>query len=188
MNNDNELKRLIAEYFDGNTTLAEENRLRVLLSQSDDRSTEAEEARAVLSLFAASRKLEAANRDYSPKPSAAKPQRKYRYFMRLSVAAAIVTVLFAAATALLLPSADLQEGTGRDLLAGMSSSSKSLTSNRPSACFARIGGETTNDPDAVESIVLSQLGEIGAASGNLTQTVDNDISIISEFIKQQNNI
>lgn len=184
---DKELKRLIASYFDGDTTLAEERHLRELLAHCDDHSAEAEEARAVLSLFSTGRQMQAQGQLLAT-PRQAKPtHRKQHHFMRVAIAAAAVTILFAAATALLLPSADFSGNNGK-LFADLKSPGKTFSSNSASVCYANIGGETTNDQAAVEAIVFSQLGEIGEASGNLSKTVDNEISTISELIKLQNNI
>lgn len=107
--------------------------------------------------------------------------------MRVAIAAAVVTILFAAATALLLPSADLSGNNGK-LFADLKSPVKTFSGNSASVCYANIGGETVNDQAAVEAIVFSQLGEIGEASGDLSKAIDNDISIISELIKPQSNI
>lgn len=54
-----ELDMLIDRYFEGETTLAEENRLRLLLATSASREPKVEEARAVMGVFAVARKHDA---------------------------------------------------------------------------------------------------------------------------------
>jgi len=50
-----ELDRLIARYFDGETTLDEERKLRKMLASPDATENAADEARAVMGIFAAQR-------------------------------------------------------------------------------------------------------------------------------------
>lgn len=52
-----EMYRLIRRYFDGETSSADESRLRSLLSLSGDRSDDVEEARAVMGVFATARNI-----------------------------------------------------------------------------------------------------------------------------------
>lgn len=54
-----ELDTLIDRYFEGETTLAEENRLRLLLATSASSEPKVEEARAVMGVFAMARKQDA---------------------------------------------------------------------------------------------------------------------------------
>lgn len=87
--NQHELDRLIARYFDGETSLAEERRLRLLLARPEATGDAADEARAVMGVFAAQR-------------AAMHTQRRTRRTAPWRVAAAI-TLIAGVAVALLLP-------------------------------------------------------------------------------------
>lgn len=87
--NQHELEKLIARYFDGETSLAEERRLRMLLARPEATGEAADEARAVMGVFAAQR-------------ASMRPQRRTSRTAPWRAAAAIAMIV-AVAMALLLP-------------------------------------------------------------------------------------
>ena len=90
--NQHELDRLIARYFDGETSLAEERRLRLMLARPEATGDAADEARAVMGVFAAQR-------------ASMRPQRRAHRSAPWQAAAAIALIA-AVAVALLLPRPD----------------------------------------------------------------------------------
>lgn len=167
MNDNMTLHQLIQLYFDGETTLAQERQLRTMLSLSDDRSAEAEEARALLSFFSASRSIEPAQQlpamSHSPKPIARK---RLKAFRNLVAAAVAIAVLLGGAM-LWFPSASLSAGADSGCLA-----------------YARVQGESTHDPSRIDDLIFSQLSEMSDAAGDVRQSVDEELVNMSILLNQ----
>lgn len=177
------LKRLIDSYFEGTTSLAEEKLLRRLLAESDDRSEAAEEARAVLGVFAVSRRL----------PSAAPvstSRRKRRLPLRAvaSVAASLAVIIIGTVALVKMPGRDISstaslttphemKSTGSDtthLLAysqGIPHGGISLAV----ASASTLPRDLTSDDD-IDNIIGREMGYMAEAERTVYESIADDFN------------
>lgn len=173
------LNELIERYFNAETTLEEESLLRNMLAKSSDRSAEVEEARAVMSYLA----MTPAKRSTEKR---LKPQR--RKGLRYAVAAAVAMAVLIGSVALWLPSMDFDGGGSKRLAMANRPDTRRIAmigSGEYQRAHATVGGKVVDDVADIESMVISQLNEISAASGSLQKAVDDEISTISQLFNQQ---
>lgn len=151
--------QLIERYFDGLTTLAEEDQLRRWLAVSTDRSAPAEQARAVMGVFAASRAAEGV--------SASGPVR-FRS-LRVAMAAAAAVALLVVGSIWWWRASEQLDRDGA-LMAEV--------------CSASVGGIRVDNRTEVEALMLDQIGEISLASSDMRQALDDDMASIADAINQ----
>lgn len=152
------IERLADAYFEGETSLSEEKELRMILASHPEIVTqEAEELRAILGLFAATRVQE--------RP-AATTSRKPRMRRVLKPVLAITTS--AAATVAILIGLSSQDAQAADT----------------EVCFTRVGEITIENPQKVKDAALGEMRLIVEASEELNSSVAADFSLLREGLDE----
>lgn len=147
------LNRLIDRYFNGATSLADERRLREALADPRYEGANVDAARAVMGVFAASRRLDSA------KPSLGLNSRHRRGFSAIASAAASIALLFVASVALTARGAD----------------------NDLSKAYARVGTTTINDPNAISQMIVADLASISEASASVEESIFEGLSVFDDI-------
>lgn len=150
----NEANRLIARYFDGLTSTAEERRLRQLLADAEVTGREADEARAVLSYAAMSGRTASV--------ATAERQRPVR---RWSTAASVAASIIAVAT-----------------LGWWAFAGDGDAGDQSADCIAYVDGIRIDDPQQVRDIVDTELSLFGQASDAVADDITDDLNSISSAI------
>lgn len=151
----NEANRLIARYFDGLTSTAEERRLRQLLADAEVTGREADEARAVLSYAAMSGRT----------VSVATAERQHPPVRRWSAAASVAASIVAAAT-----------------LGWWAFAGGGAAGDQSADCIAYVDGHRIDDPQQVRDIVDTELSLFGQASDAVADDITDDLNSISSAI------
>lgn len=152
------IERLADAYFEGETSLSEEKELRMILTSHPEIVTpEAEELRAILGLFAATRIQE--------RPSVA-TSRKPRMRRVLEPVLAITTS--AAATVAILIGLSSQNAQAADT----------------DICFTRVGEITIENPQKVKDVALGEMKLIVEASEELSNSMAADFSLLREGLDE----
>lgn len=184
MNENTSLHKLIELYFDGTATSEQERELRALLARSNDRSPEAEEARALLSFFSMARDMDAQIHDLQPHDARQaapdtrlatprsvtvrqKASRRYLRPLRTAVAAAVAIAFLIGGALMWFPSTSLSAGSDSGCLA-----------------YAHVQGKSTNDISRIDDMILSQLTEMSDAAVDVRQSVDEELVNMSILLSQ----
>lgn len=192
-NEHDELHKLIERYFEGMTTLGEEARLRSLLVNPAYRSAEADEARAVMGLFACARRNEA--------PLAAKSagkrvgRRRSSVWVAISAAASVAIIICAALSLTKSTVGDIPERSSMAQLAGMRYGHDSIAqlmddTGTPGHVNARrtvagcaSGVRHLDDPDEVAALISSEMGYMAEAERSIYESVADDFCTISGVLQ-----
>lgn len=157
INNEREdLYSLIKRYFEGETSSADESRLKSLLSRSEDRSEEVEEARAVLGVFATSRVL-------MKRTATTGRKRIHRFFAPLGAVASVAALLV--------------------MSIGVATNTRASDLNK---CYVSIGGHVINDRNTVEALVIADIASIAEASQSVDKSVTDGLNLLGESLEQSN--
>lgn len=183
-----QLLQLIERYFDGETTTAEEHRLRQLLATTECEAPEVEDARAVMGVFAVARHQKATLD--ALKSSSATPVRhpvsgKKRFipFAAISAAASVAVIIVAVLT--ILSPRQMSES---NLVANNSTSAfDSITKMKMGATISGLQGgrmiamATTasrvnrpETPDEIASLISSEMSLMAEAEDYIYESITED--------------
>lgn len=180
----NQLLELVDRYFEGETSLAEEKQLRRMLAETDSDTAEIEEARAVMGIFATSRRQPA-----SADTPAAGPRRRRRTFPLAAISAAASVVVIIVAVLSLLHPASMSE---HELMASTS------VSKYDSIARMRMeisqGGVHTHgllamatarlikpeSPDEVDALISSEMGLMAEAERSVYESIAEDFTLLRD--------
>lgn len=163
--NNNELDRihyLIDRYFEGETSLAQEQELRRLVAtQSESADPAIREARAVLGYFAEGRHADEQPMEEQPteKLYVGKRTGRFIHVSRIAGIAAAIAVVAIIGVKL--------HGLG------------SATSD----CYTYVGSRCITDRDAVEAAIFSDLKAVSEASENVEDEITDDINLLHEALQ-----
>lgn len=194
-----ELHRLVERYFDGDTTPAEERRMRRLLAESDDMSDDIEAARAVTGIFAAARKIAASqslpsenslNTPSSPEASA--PSRRSHIWAAISVAASVALLV---ALVMKLTFSGNMLDKGGEQFAGQPglphSDSVAMLASGESRSVASYRGMALSqgnvrhivDDDDVAALISTEMGYMAEAERSVESSVEADFNSLSGILQ-----
>lgn len=193
-NNDvnDELLRLVDRYFEGETSTAEERRLRTLLAVSDSEAEEVNAARAVMGVFATARR---AGDDAG---SVKSPRRRRRALLATVSVAASVAIIIGAALSVSDISIGKQPSGGTMMLASdagnrqwrhdsiamlMKGDGKSNRQARHSVAMASARVNTPDNPDDIAALISSEMGCMAEAQRSVYESITDDFVSISEIMK-----
>ncbi len=193
-NNDvnDELLRLVDRYFEGETSTAEERRLRTLLAASDSEAEEVNAARAVMGVFAVARR---AGDDAG---SVRAPRRHRRALLAtVSVAASVAIIIGAAlsvsdisigkqpsgGTMMLASDAGNRQGRHDSIAMLMKGDGKSNRQARHSVAMASARVNTPDNPDDIAALISSEMGCMAEAQRSVYESITDDFVSISEIMK-----
>ena len=190
-NNDvnDELLRLVDRYFEGETSTAEERRLRTLLAVSDSEAEEVNAARAVMGVFATARR---AGDDAG---SVKSPRRAL--LATVSVAASVAIIIGAAlsvsdisigkqpsgGTMMLASDAGNRQGRHDSIAMLMKGDGKSNRQARHSVAMASARVNTPDNPDDIAALISSEMGCMAEAQRSVYESITDDFVSISEIMK-----
>lgn len=184
-NNHDELLRLVDRYFEGETSLEEERLLRRLLAESESRSAEVEEARAVMGLFACAR---------SGAPCRRKERRSL--WFPISVAASIAVIIGTVITlsnmsigkmptqeALAMASQADSHGDRHDSIAQLMPGEKRTAGHIGNSDAAAAGSIRCPDtPDEAAALISSEMGYMAEAQRTTYESMADDLVSIASII------
>ena len=192
-NNDvnDELLRLVDRYFEGETSTAEERRLRTLLAVSDSEAEEVNAARAVMGVFATARR---AGDDAG---SVKSPRRRRRALLATVSVAASVAIIIGAALSVsdisigkqpsggtMMLASDAGNRQGRhDSIAMLMGDGKSNRQARHSVAMASARVNTPDNPDDIAALISSEMGCMAEAQRSVYESITDDFVSISEIMK-----
>ena len=174
-NNDvnDELLRLVDRYFEGETSTAEERRLRTLLAVSDSEAEEVNAARAVMGVFATARR---AGDDAG---SVKSPRRRRRALLATVSVAASVAIIIGAALSVSDISIGKQPSGGTMMLASDAGNRQA----RHSVAMASARVNTPDNPDDIAALISSEMGCMAEAQRSVYESITDDFVSISEIMK-----
>lgn len=189
-----ELHRLIGLYYEGMTTLAEEQRLRSMLANPVYNSPEVEEARAVMGLFACARRH--AGEVKPANTSRGNRVRRTSVWVAMSAAASVAVIICAVLSLTNISVGNISEHQAlaqvskmgmrynHDSIAQLMDDGKDLAMRAYRSVSAQLtstaGIDTSDDVDA---LISRQMGYMAEAERTIYESVADDFSLVSGVMR-----
>lgn len=192
-NPDDELYRLIDRYFEGETSLDEERRLRRLLAGSTRRDATLDEARAVMGLFAAAR---SASTVQAPVQKPARRRRRQPLLVAVSVAASVAVIIGAALslthisidgmpsgeTMSIASASGMRPGNHDSIAQLMLEDNPGMAGGRHSVATVQGSVKNPDSPDDVAALISSEMGYMAEAQRTMYESIEDDFVSLSAII------